>query len=71
MLRRSLESALEPKRHEGVNFRPALTIATGIPYTVARRQIRLLTLAEVMQQHPLLNSLGIGVYEPRARQRVR
>jgi hypothetical protein len=36
--------------------------ATGKPYLVARRQI--IALAEVMQQHPRLNSFGIGVFDP-------
>ncbi|WP_405536006.1 hypothetical protein OG787_20840 [Streptomyces sp. NBC_00075] len=35
---------------------------TGTPYLVARRQIA--ALAEVMQQHPRLNSFGIGVFNP-------
>lgn len=38
--------------------------ATGTSYLVARRQITPPTLAEVMQQHPLLGSFGIGVYNP-------
>ncbi|MCX5124147.1 hypothetical protein [Streptomyces sp. NBC_00347] len=38
--------------------------ATGAPYLVAARQITPPTLAEVMQQHPLLNSFGIGVFDP-------
>ncbi|WP_326682876.1 hypothetical protein [Streptomyces sp. NBC_01237] len=37
--------------------------ATGIAYLVARRQIA--ALAEVMEQHPRLNSFGIGVFNPR------
>lgn len=36
--------------------------ATGMAYLVARRQIA--ALAEVMQQHPRLNSFGIGVFDP-------
>jgi hypothetical protein len=35
---------------------------TGTPYLVARRQITAVT--EVMQQHPRLNSFGIGVFNP-------
>ncbi|RSN48287.1 hypothetical protein [Actinomadura sp. WAC 06369] len=38
--------------------------AAGTPYMVARRQVALPTLAEVMQQHPQLNYFGIGVFEP-------
>ncbi|MFD9428003.1 MULTISPECIES: hypothetical protein [unclassified Streptomyces] len=37
--------------------------ATGTAYLVARRQIA--ALAEVMQQHPQLNSFGVGVFNPR------
>ncbi|MGW3933608.1 hypothetical protein ACWECC_36860 [Streptomyces microflavus] len=37
--------------------------ATGTAYLVARRHI--VALAEVMQQHPQLNSFGIGVFNPR------
>ncbi|WP_329254890.1 hypothetical protein OG223_29230 [Streptomyces sp. NBC_01478] len=36
--------------------------ATGTAYLVARRQVA--ALAEVMQQHPWLNSFGIGVFDP-------
>ncbi len=36
--------------------------ATGMAYLVARRQIA--ALAEVMQEHPRLNSFGIGVFDP-------
>ncbi|MER6494453.1 hypothetical protein [Streptomyces griseorubiginosus] len=35
--------------------------ATGTAYLVARRQI--IAFAEVMQQHPQLNSFGIGVFD--------
>lgn len=38
--------------------------ATGTAYMVARRQISPPTLAEVMQQHPQLNSFGIGAFNP-------
>jgi hypothetical protein len=38
--------------------------ATGTAYMVARRQLTPPTLAEVMEQHPLLNSFGIGVFAP-------
>jgi hypothetical protein len=38
--------------------------ATGTPYLLARRQVTPPTLAEVMQQHPRLNSFGIGVFDP-------
>ncbi|MEV5986338.1 hypothetical protein AB0L85_15125 [Streptomyces sp. NPDC052051] len=41
----------------------ALQEATGVTYLVAHRQI--LALAGVMQQHPQLNSFGIGVFDPR------
>ncbi len=37
--------------------------ATGTAYLVARRQIT--AFAEVMQQHPQLNSFGIGVFHAR------
>lgn len=40
--------------------------ATDTPYMVARRQITPPTLAEVMQQHPLLTAFGIGVYASRS-----
>ncbi|ACZ83786.1 hypothetical protein [Streptosporangium roseum] len=36
----------------------AYQAVTGAPYMVARRQ-----MAEMMQQHPLLNSFGIGVFD--------
>lgn len=45
----------------------AYQAATGTPYTLARRQGTPLTLAEVMQQHPLLNAFGVGVFEPRSK----
>ncbi|GKQ37626.1 hypothetical protein [Streptomyces sp. A012304] len=38
----------------------ALQAATGLPYLEARRQIT--AFAEVMRQHPRLNSFGIGVF---------
>lgn len=39
--------------------------ATGVPYSVARREITSPTLAEVMQEHPFLNDFGIGVFDSR------
>ena len=36
--------------------------ATGEAYMVARRQVVPPTLAEVMQEHPLLGAYGIGVF---------
>jgi hypothetical protein len=39
--------------------------ATGNAYMMARRQLASPTRVEVMQQHPLLNSFGIGVFDPR------
>uniref|UniRef100_UPI003F4998ED hypothetical protein n=1 Tax=Sphaerisporangium sp. CA-236357 TaxID=3240030 RepID=UPI003F4998ED len=39
--------------------------ATDTAYMVARRETTPPTLAEVMQQHPRLNSFGIGVYNQR------
>jgi hypothetical protein len=39
--------------------------ATGVKYMVARRQNTPPTLAEVMEQHPLLCSFGIDVFAPR------
>ena len=38
--------------------------ATGVPYMEARRQTTLPTLAEVMEEHPLLNDFGIGAFDP-------
>ena len=38
--------------------------ATGVPYMEARRQTALPTLAEVMEEHPLLNDFGIGAFDP-------
>ena len=37
---------------------------TGVPYTQARRETILPTLAEAMEQHPLLNDFGIGAFDP-------
>lgn len=45
----------------------ALQATTGTAYLVARRKITQPTLAELMRQHPLLGSFGIGLYEPRSR----
>jgi hypothetical protein len=38
-------------------------VATGVPYMEARRQTTLPTLAEVMEQHPLLNCFGIDAFD--------
>lgn len=42
----------------------ALQATTGTAYLVARRKLGHPTLAEVMEDHPLLNYFGIGVFEP-------
>ncbi|MGY2079718.1 hypothetical protein [Modestobacter sp. SYSU DS0657] len=39
--------------------------ATGAPYMEARRQLTSPTLGDVMREHPLLNSFGIGVFDSR------
>lgn len=38
--------------------------STESRHSVARRETEPLTLAEVMQQHPLLTYFGIGVFDP-------
>jgi hypothetical protein len=39
--------------------------AAGVPYSLARRQVR--TLAEVLDEHPTLGSFGFGVFFPRSK----
>jgi hypothetical protein len=41
----------------------ARQMAAGTSYMVARRQINLMPLTEVMRQHPKLNSFGLGVFD--------
>src|SRR5690242_3795296 len=61
---REMEHAMTRNRRHKAEIR-AHQATTGTAYMVARRQITSPTLAEVMQQHPLLSSFGIGVYETR------
>ncbi len=61
---RELENMMTTNRRQKAEIR-ARQAATGTAYMVARRQITPPTLAEVMQEHPLLNSFGIGVFDPR------
>lgn len=47
----------------------ALKAVTGVPYSVARRQLAGPTLADVLREYPALNSFGMGAFAPMSKPR--